>query len=64
MFGERDQRFPLLGIQDFGRDAFRPVGQAIEQLGHVGRHNQLRVRQGVHQEHFVALGKRHANVEL
>ena len=40
-----------------GRDA------AVEQRRDVGRHDELRVGQRVHQEHFVALGQRHTKIE-
>jgi hypothetical protein len=39
------------------------AADAIEQAGNVRRHEQLRIGEGIHQEHLVALRQRHLDVE-
>ena len=37
--------------------------EAVEQVRHLARHDELGVREGVHQEHLVSIGERNTNVE-
>ena len=39
------------------------AAQAVEEVRHLARHDQLRVREGVHQEHLVPIRERDTNIE-
>jgi hypothetical protein len=48
----------------FGRgERVRPIGRAIEHVGHLPRHDQLRIGEGVHQEQVVGAVDRHTDIE-
>ena len=63
MLGQGHEGFARLGVDSLGRQRGGIVRQSVEESGDVGRHDQLRVRQGVHQEHLASLREGDTKVE-
>ncbi len=60
VLGERAESFALVTV---GIEREAAAADAVEEVRDLARHDQLRVREGVHQEHLVAIREGDTNIE-